>query len=49
MALEARIVAVREWPFDLPTLARLALYALIPVVPWFGATFTQQFINGSLG
>jgi hypothetical protein len=48
LALEERIDDVREWPFDLPTLLRLALYALIPVIPWFGAALVGQMVDRSL-
>ncbi len=36
IAYEARIEAVREWPFDHSTPVRIAVYVLIPALPWFG-------------
>ncbi len=36
LAYEARIAAVREWPFDQPIIIRLAASALLLAVPWFG-------------
>jgi hypothetical protein len=36
LAYEKRIQDAPEWPFDQPTLVRLAAYVLIPIIPWFG-------------
>src|SRR5690242_18950113 len=36
LAYEARIEAVREWPFDQTTAMRVAIYVFIPAIPWFG-------------
>jgi len=36
LALEARIDAAPEWPFDQTTVLRLGASALILTVPWFG-------------
>jgi hypothetical protein len=36
LAYEARIMAVREWPFDQTTLMRFVASAFILTVPWFG-------------
>jgi hypothetical protein len=36
LAYEARITAVREWPFDQTTLVRVGASVLILAVPWFG-------------
>ena len=36
LAYEARIAAVREWPFDQPIVIRLAASGLLLAVPWFG-------------
>jgi hypothetical protein len=45
LAYEARITAVREWPFDQPTLLRVAAYVLIPALPWFGKALTADMIQ----
>ncbi|MBV8798497.1 MAG: hypothetical protein JO208_01615 [Alphaproteobacteria bacterium] len=44
LALESRIEAVREWPFDQPTALRVAAYVLIPAVPWFGQAIAGYFV-----
>lgn len=36
LAYEARIMAVREWPFDQTTLMRFVASAFILTIPWFG-------------
>ena len=36
LVYEKRIQDAPEWPFDQPTLVRLAAYVLIPIIPWFG-------------
>ena len=45
LAYEARIEAVREWPFDQPTALRVAAYVLIPAIPWFGQAVVQRVIE----
>lgn len=44
IALEARIQAVREWPFDQTTLIRVAAYVLIPTIPWFGQAIASDLL-----
>ncbi len=44
VALEQRTENIREWPIDLPTVAQMPLYLLIPVVPWIGAAFAETAI-----
>ena len=44
LAFEARIEAVREWPFDLPTGLRVGTYVLIPAIPWFGQAIAGYFV-----
>jgi hypothetical protein len=44
LAYEARIEAVREWPFDQPTAIRVAAFVLIPAIPWFGQAIAGYFI-----
>jgi hypothetical protein len=45
LAYEARIQAVHEWPFDLPTLVRVAAYVLIPAIPWIGRAMSSDLIQ----
>jgi hypothetical protein len=45
IAYEARIHAVREWPFDQSTLLRIAAYVLIPAIPWFGQAVASDVIQ----
>jgi hypothetical protein len=45
IAYEARIQAVREWPFDQSTLIRVASYLLIPAIPWFGEALVSDLIQ----
>ena len=45
VAYEARIQAVREWPFDQSTLIRVAAYLLIPAIPWFGQAVVSMLLQ----
>ncbi len=45
IAYEARIQAVREWPFDQSTLIRVATYVLIPAIPWFGQAIASEVLQ----
>jgi hypothetical protein len=45
IAYEARIQAVREWPFDQSTLIRVATYVLIPAIPWFGEAIASEVLQ----
>ena len=36
---------MREWPFDLPTLARFALYVGIGLSSWLGAALVERFLD----
>jgi len=45
IAYEARIQAVREWPFDQSTLIRVASYVLIPAIPWFGEAIVSDALQ----
>ena len=50
LAYEARIAAVREWPFDQTTVMRVAASAGILTVPWFGqalAAFIVEKLGGA--
>jgi hypothetical protein len=48
LAYEARVSAARTWPFDAPTLARLALYGCLPVGSWLGSALIQHVVDGWL-
>jgi hypothetical protein len=45
LAYEKRIADTSEWPFDQPTLVRVAAYILIPTIPWFGQAMVQYFVD----
>jgi hypothetical protein len=45
LAFEARIERVRDWPFDQPTVLRVAAYVLIPAIPWFGQAIASYFVS----
>jgi len=49
LAYEARILAVRDWPFDTSTLSRFALFLLIPLVSWIGGALVERAVNAALG
>jgi hypothetical protein len=45
IAYEARIQAVREWPFDHSTLVRVGAYVLLPTIPWFGEAAVSDLLQ----
>ena len=47
-ALEARLLALREWPFDASTLLRFALYLLLPLGSWAGGALVERAIDALL-
>jgi hypothetical protein len=49
IAYEARIEAVREWPFDTPTVGRFLLFLLIPLASWIGGALVERFVDAALG
>jgi hypothetical protein len=49
LALEARLEAVREWPFDLPSLLRFALYVALGLGSWVGAAGVERLLDLALG
>ena len=49
VAYEARLEAVREWPFDNSTLRRFALFLLIPLASWVGGALVERVVNAALG
>ena len=49
IAYEARIAAVREWPFDTATLRRFLLFRLIPLASWIGGALVERVVDAALG
>jgi hypothetical protein len=49
IAYEARIAAVREWPFDTATLRRFLLFLLIPLASWIGGALVERVVDAALG
>lgn len=49
LAWEARVDAVREWPFDVSTAARLAAFLLLPLGSWLGGALVERVVEGFLG
>jgi hypothetical protein len=45
LAFEARIAAVREWPFDQSTAVRVAASSLVLALPWFGQAFAGALVE----
>ena len=43
------VKSVREWPFDLGTLGRFLLYAVIGVGSWLGAATVERLLDLLLG
>jgi hypothetical protein len=48
LAYEERIEAVREWPYDTPTLVRFALLALVAVGSWLGGAVVELALGAML-
>jgi hypothetical protein len=49
LALRAQVAEVREWPVDLPTVARLAGFLAIGLASWVGAALVDVAIEAALG
>jgi hypothetical protein len=49
LALKQHAGAAREWPFDLGTLGRFLLYAVIGVGSWLGAATVERVLDLLLG
>ncbi len=49
LALKQHLGAAREWPFDLGTLGRFLLYAVIGVGSWLGAATVERLLDLLLG
>lgn len=45
VAYREMINAIRNWPFDNPTLVRFALYLLIPLGSWLGGAFVERGLD----
>ncbi len=44
-----RIVSAREWPIDMTTYRRVALYVVIPPLAWVGAALVEIVLASALG
>jgi hypothetical protein len=49
LAYEARIETVREYPFDIPTLARFAAFLLLPLGSWLGGALVERIVSSLIG
>ena len=45
LAYEKRVLDAQEWPFDQPTLVRVAASAVILTVPWFGQAIAAYVVD----
>jgi hypothetical protein len=45
LALEARVEAVREWPFDASSLLRLSFYVSLGLGSWLGAAAVERLLE----
>jgi hypothetical protein len=45
LAYEARIERVREWPFDVPTLLRFLILALVAAGSWLGGAVVERLLG----
>ena len=48
LAYEKRIGDVPEWPLDVPTLLRFALFLAIPVGSWLGGALVERLVDLTL-
>ena len=48
LALEARLEAVREWPFDASALGRFGFYVAIGLGSWVGAAAVERLLDVAL-
>ena len=49
LAYRRAVAEAREWPLDLSSLARFALYLAIPVGSWLGGALMERFVDALLG
>lgn len=45
LTLRAHLEAVREWPFDVSVIMRLAVYLIIPLGSWAGAALVERMVD----
>jgi hypothetical protein len=45
LAFETRIEAAREWPLDLSTMVRFALYLALPLGSWLGGAVVERVLD----
>jgi hypothetical protein len=48
LTLKQHVEAAREWPFDVPTLARFALYIAIGLGSWLGGALVERMLDVAL-
>ncbi len=48
LALRQSVEGVREWPFDVPTLVRFALYLAIGLASWTGSALVERLLGLAL-
>jgi hypothetical protein len=49
LALEARVEHAREWPLDMPTVFRFALYLALPLGSWLGGAIVERILGLVMG
>ncbi len=49
LALRAQVGGAREWPWDVPTLVRFALYVAIGLGSWLGGALVERVVDLALG
>lgn len=48
LALESRVQAVREWPFDASSISRFIFYIAIGLSSWIGAALVEKLLDSML-
>jgi hypothetical protein len=48
LTLKQQVEAAREWPFDVPTLARFALYVAIGLGSWLGGAVVERILDAAV-
>jgi hypothetical protein len=49
LAYEARIAGVGEWPFDVGTFVRFALFLALPLGSWIAGALVEWAVSRVLG
>jgi hypothetical protein len=49
LALREQVDRAREWPWDVPTLVRFALYVAIGLGSWLGGALVERIVDWALG